>query len=189
MTIDDAGIKKALQNSAESGCETCPYVDCFARADGKCDMAKYALEYIEALEACIEELSRLDDLRRNRQHTSNWIKYWREKHGESTLAWPDWDEIFADWEEAHALAQSRLRRMKLFKRRQEGWIHKCADLRVKLKQAEWERDAAITDMYHASSDGGSFCDICKYTNNGCDERKAAEIECWAWRGMPQEVKA
>lgn len=55
-----------------------------------------------------------------------------------------------------------------------------------IRQLERERDAAVRDMYHAASDGGSFCDICKYKGEPCDERKAADIECWQWRGV-QEV--
>ena len=79
------------------------------------------------------------------------------------------------------------------------WCHKrkvnCLDddaadliesLSAQLEQVTRERDAAVKDMYHASSDGGSFCDICVYKNNGCDEREARDIECFEWRGVEVE---
>ena len=56
-----------------------------------------------------------------------------------------------------------------------------------IQQLERERDAAVRDMYHAASDGGSFCDICKYKGEPCDKRKFEEMECWQWRGA-QEVE-
>lgn len=55
-----------------------------------------------------------------------------------------------------------------------------------IQQLERERDAAVRDMYHAASDGGSFCDICKYKGEPCDKRKFEEMECWQWRGVEVE---
>lgn len=54
-----------------------------------------------------------------------------------------------------------------------------------VQQLERERDAAIKDMYHAASDGGSFCDICKYNGEACEERKFNEMYCWEWRGAQE----
>jgi hypothetical protein len=59
-------------------------------------------------------------------------------------------------------------------------------LEAQLEQVTRERDAAVKDMYHASSDGGWFCDICMYKNNGCDQRKARDIECFEWHGVEVE---
>ena len=68
----------------------------------------------------------------------------------------------------------------------KGLINIIKSLSKQLEQVTRERDAAIKDMYHASSDGGSFCDICVYKNNGCDERKVRDIECFEWRGVEVE---
>lgn len=65
-------------------------------------------------------------------------------------------------------------------------LHLAADVRAYIQQLERERDAAVRDMYHAASDGGSFCDICKFKGEACDERKATDIECWQWRGVEAE---
>lgn len=73
--------------------------------------------------------------------------------------------------------------------REEGecTLEVMEDALALIQQLERERDAAVADMYHAASDGGSFCDICKFKGEACDERKATEMECWQWRGV-QEVE-
>ena len=73
---------------------------------------------------------------------------------------------------------------------EHGWgcvVIRNADTLAYIQQLERERDAAVRDMYHAASDGGSFCDICKYKGEPCDKRKFEEMECWQWRGV-QEVE-
>jgi hypothetical protein len=122
MTIDDCGIKSGLRQTFEEGCSLCPKESFCANADGWNKLAKDTLEYIVVLESSLKEYMDAEEIRRNREHASNWVNYWREKHGEMTLTWPDWDEIFKDWEEAHALAQSRLRRVRLFKTRAQRYL-------------------------------------------------------------------
>lgn len=188
MTIDDAGIKNGLRQTFEEGCAFCPKEAFCMYADGWNDLARDALEYIEALESSLKEYMDMEEIRRNREHASKWVKYWREKHGQMTLTWPDWNEIYKDWEEAHALAQSRLRRMRLFKERCQRYLIDANNYKWMYADAANERDAAVKDLYHAASDGGSFCDICKYKGEACDERKFNVMECWEWRG-PQEVES
>ena len=122
MTIDDCGIKSGLRQTFEEGCSLCPKESFCTHADGWNKLAKDTLEYIVVLESSLKEYMDAEEIRRNREHASNWVNYWREKHGEMTLTWPDWDEIFKDWEEAHALAQSRLRRVRLFKTRAQRYL-------------------------------------------------------------------
>lgn len=132
-------IKRALllHASPDVHCSDCAYF-----GDGKeglkCEdaMCYDALEYIQTLEKKIAEYELPDKMRSNREHAFGWIEFWRNKHGKSTLDIPDGDEIFKDWEEAHALAESRLRRMKLFKRREEEHLAECVQLRNKVKQLE-----------------------------------------------------
>lgn len=55
-----------------------------------------------------------------------------------------------------------------------------------IQQLERERDAAVNDLYLAGSEQGTFCDICRFKDNGCDERKATEMYCWEWRGVQND---
>lgn len=143
-------IRKALEccSKAEDWIDCmdldCPYV---IRDEYGCmnKMAVDALEYIQSLEKEIAEYELLEKMRSNREHASGWIEFWRNKHGKSTLDIPDWDEVFKNWEQAHTLAESRLRRMKLFKRRDEEHLAECVQLRNKVKQLE-EQIREITKM-------------------------------------------
>lgn len=65
--------------------------------------------------------------------------------------------------------------------------HERDELLQKNQQLERERDAAIEDMYHASSVDGSFCDICKYNGPQCKKEEFTYIDCWEWRGTQEEV--
>lgn len=40
----------------------------------------------------------LEDMRRNREESSGWLRYWRNKNGYNDLWYPDWGEVFSDWE-------------------------------------------------------------------------------------------
>lgn len=200
MVIDDAGIKSGLRQSLDEGCSRCLKEPFCIYADGWNSLARDALEYILALESSLKEYMDMEEIRRNRQHASNWVKYWREKHGEMTLAWPDWDEIFKDWEETHTLAQSRLRRMRLFKSRAQRyaieanhykWLYKDAmeeletakDANVHTNQPKWisvceslpEQNTAVIVAF---DDGHVFQGMYAYNNWGLWDGCTGKITHW-----------
>jgi hypothetical protein len=66
------------------------------------DIAEACLVLVNTCESMREEIAehdQLEELRRNREHASNWVTYWRNKTGKDKNWYPDWDEIFLDWEE------------------------------------------------------------------------------------------
>lgn len=157
-----------------------------------------ALEYIQTLEKEIVECELLDKMRSNREHASGWIEFWRNKHGKSTLDIPDGDEIFKDWEEAHALAESRLRRMKLFKRRDEDHLAECVQLRNKVKQLEdhirnltkmmpkWisVKERLPEEGVYLCCLGYAFKAICYYDDDRWDDSECADVTRFVTHWMP-----
>lgn len=193
MTIDDAGIKRGLRQCIKEGCLFCLNKSFCMYADVWNDLARDALEYIEVLESNLKDYMDLEEIRRNREHASNWVKYWREKHGKMTLAYPDWDEIFKDWEEAHALAQSRLRRMRLFKSRAQRYMVDANHYRLLYTETANERDAAVKAMKYMAKDlgVGICCETCSHYAYDEEDESSICADCdansnWQWRGVEVE---
>jgi len=103
-----SGLKHHLSDIdyKDNGCKDCPYkdipdkyIDC-EDIRSQCDVVllQDSISLLEDLVETTDTYRRIEELRRNREHTSNWIKYWRKKNNQNNLTYPDWDSIFEDWE-------------------------------------------------------------------------------------------
>lgn len=189
-------IKRALLHHASPGvyCSDCPYYGDEKEGLKCADAMCYdALEYIHSLEKEIAEYELLEKMCRNREHASGWIEFWRNKHGKSTLDIPGWDEIFRDWKETHALAESRLRRMKLFKRRDKEHLAECVQLRDKVKQLEdhmvpeWVSvEERLPEYYgkYLCCIGFGFRETCYYGDDRWEDSEGADVTSSVTHWMP-----
>ncbi len=53
---------------------------------------------IDDLKSRIKIHNQIEEMRREQEYT----EYWRKKYGKSDLSFPDWDDIYFDWEEGRA---------------------------------------------------------------------------------------
>ena len=103
-----SGLKHHLNeiDYRDNGCDNCPYkdiprkyIDC-EDIRSQCDVTllQESIDLLQDLNETVDTYRRIEDLRRNREHASKWIKYWRKKNNQNKLTYPDWDSIFEDWE-------------------------------------------------------------------------------------------
>lgn len=147
----------------------------------------YLLAEVACLTEDLKDYVLLETIRRNRLVTSSWVKYWREKEGKGDTWYPDWGEIYTDWEDRGKEIERLTAERDVALRRAEA-----AEPRVlTLREVQCYQDCPVIWVETiGNSDWRYTNDIINYYAHP-DSKKAKDygVTWRCWTGKPTAVQA